>query len=519
MSRVRGTLSRLAPLLVLGYVLYLFFAAQHLTPGIYDREGYFHARFAQQMPSHFLERTFPCTQASIWKEHFCDKEFLYHVFLIPFTRSVSEPITGALYGSLVLIAAIFASVYWVLRRNDVPLAWAFPVVMLCMGGDFLVRIEAVRAHVLSISLAVIGLQLFLARSWRWLFVLGFIYSWSYSVPFILLFVGGPFVVGRWMAGGGLDWRSPLAAGVGVVAGLVIHPYSPHTLDTFIVIAREIFSSAHHDMSFGLGAEMLPYSAHDLFVYHWFYFVVLATIGYLNWRLGRNASPELRGLLVTAACWVGLSALFSRSFEYAVPIVAITLGFAVRDALRGVDLAASLQREPPPQFAAGMLASIVLLAAGHIHSAMFWYDTKTWAHPPHFRGAVEWLKAHTEPGETIVNLWWHDFPDLYYDGYERNYVWGMDPHFTLLYDKETAELLEGMRSQRIKVDGPLLAKTFHARYLVIQNQSPELDLPGLREGVWRPIQIYERALIYALTGPDGPPAAIRQPDQKETPPPK
>ncbi len=517
MSRTRETLAKLAPFLALAYVIYLYAAAHSLKPGVYDRESYFHARFAQQMPAHFLERTFPWTQASVWKDHFCDKEFLYHVLLIPFTRNAAEPITGALYCSLLLVAAVFSSVYFLLRKSNVPLAWVFALAMLCMGGDFLVRLECVRAHVLSIVLAVIGLQLFISRSWRWLIALGFVYAWSYSVPFILIFIGAPFVFGRWLAGGGLDWRSVCAALGGVIAGLVIHPYSPHTLDTFIVIVKEITSSAHGGPSFELGSEMTAYSARDLLFFHPLYFVTLAGVLITGWRLRSRRSPELLGLLILTVFWSLLSVKFARSFEYAVPVLAVTLGFTIRDALQQVDLAALFQNPVPGRVAAGMALAVVLLATGHVLSAMFWYDTKSEAHAPHFRAALEWLRPRTQPGETIVNLWWHDFPDLYYDGVDRTYVWGMDPHFTLLYDKEQADLLEGMRSQRLKVDGALLAKMFNARYMVIQNQSQELDLPGLREGIWRPVRVYEHALVYALTGPDGPPPTIpATPSKKEGP---
>ena len=46
--------------------------------GLAERDGYFHARYAQMFFQRGLDRQFPWTQASIWRDHFCDKEFLYH---------------------------------------------------------------------------------------------------------------------------------------------------------------------------------------------------------------------------------------------------------------------------------------------------------------------------------------------------------------------------------------------------------------------------------------------------------
>ena len=58
------------------YALLLFGATALFQEGLFERDGYFHARFAALMPTQGLSRAFPWTQLSIWRDRFCDKEFL-----------------------------------------------------------------------------------------------------------------------------------------------------------------------------------------------------------------------------------------------------------------------------------------------------------------------------------------------------------------------------------------------------------------------------------------------------------
>jgi len=210
-------LSRWLPLLALAYLALVLGALQFGSAGLFERDGYYHARFANLLPQFGLSRQFHWTQASTWKEHFCDKEFLFHVLMLPFATNTLEPVAGVRWYALILGCGIFTMLFFVLRANGARWPLLFALLPACMGAPFLLRIIMIRSHLLSIILLLIGMHLLLRRNWKLLAALGFIYAWSYTVPLVLVLTAIPFVAGRWLAGGGLDWKSPLAALAGKIS--------------------------------------------------------------------------------------------------------------------------------------------------------------------------------------------------------------------------------------------------------------------------------------------------------------
>ena len=78
-----------------------------------------------------------------------------------------------------------------------------------------------------------------------------------------------------------------------------------------------------------------------------------------------------------------------------------------------------------------------------------------------------MGEHLAPGETVVNLYWDDFPDLFYDGYRQHYLWGLDPTYSFRADKDKTLWLERMRKGELPLDGTRLAAVFNSRYLIIR----------------------------------------------------
>jgi hypothetical protein len=68
---------------------------------------------------------------------------------------------------------------------------------------------------------------------------------------------------------------------------------------------------------------------------------------------------------------------------------------------------------------------------------------------------------------VINLYWDDFPDLFYDGYRQHYIWGLDPTYSFRADKDTTLWIERMRKGRTPIDGARLAAVFNSRYLILR----------------------------------------------------
>jgi hypothetical protein len=317
----------------------------------------------------------------------------------------------------------------------------------------------------------------------------------------------PFVAGAWLAERlrargnagtdavgtpGLDWRSPVAAFVGATLGLVVHPYSPLTLETFLTYVQ-IFRMGlvgAGQSGLELGNEIYRYPLPVLWDIYPLLLIVAAALPVAVAVRFRKLAPETVGLATAATSWFVLTVAAPRFVEYQVLLLALAIGFVVRDLVRpgpasAMGPEARLAAHPRWRvIAAG--AALGALVGFHYRSMTFFDYYQSVAAPPRFYdGAGRWMEEHLAPGETVINLYWDDFPDLFYSAPRQHYLWGLDPTYSLRFDRERTLFLE--RSRR-RLDGPIdgrkLRDQFGSRWLVLRasriSAYPELKLPPFTE---------------------------------------
>ncbi|WP_257309609.1 hypothetical protein [Geothrix fuzhouensis] len=487
-----------APAGLLLYALLLFGGTAWLQEGLFERDGYFHARFAALMPAQGLSRAFPWTQLSTWREHFCDKEFLYHLAMAPFARIGDDPILGARIFGVLLSVAVLAALYAVLRAHGVRFPAFFTALTLATGGLFIARLGMIRSHVLSMLLLALGLHFLLQKRWKALLVLGFIYAWAYTVPFVLVMTAVPFVLGTWLGGEWPDLKLPLAAGAGSVLGLAIHPYTPLTLETFLTYIQvfRLGLQGSAASGFELGNELYPYS----WPVFWDIYPLLLMLAFaLPMALlfvRKRLTPGTLGLGAAALFWFALTVATPRFSEYSALLVPAAWALVVRDLWPLLEASTWWTAPRPVRLAAGALALAVLVGF-HARSLTFYRVYQSQASPPRFfTGACAWMAGNLGPGETVINLYWDDFPELFYDGYRQRFLWGLDPTYSLRDDADRARLLERLRRHQVRLDADLMKAQFHARFLVLR-AARAAAYPELRQAPFRVAYEDPTALVVAL----------------------
>jgi len=503
------TRPRLLPSLFFLYVAALFGGTAILQAGLFERDGYFHARIAHMLLDRGISRTFPWTQLSTWRLQFCDKEFLYHLALMPFARIGGDPIAGARVFAVLLSVAVLGALYLLLRAQKVRWPLFFTALPLAAGGLFIARLGMIRSHVLSMLLLMVGVHLLLRRNWKALLGLGFLYAWCYTMPFVLAMTAVPFALGFWAARGGLDWRAPAAAGLGSVLGLIAHPYSPLTLETFLTYVQvfRIGMQGAGRSGLELGNELYPYAIRVFFdIYPLFLILVplvLAGAAWLTLR-GRRAAPETWGLVAAMLFWFGMTLASPRFAEYSVLLMAVAAAFVIRDAWPALE--PLLARRRLLGKGAALLA-LALLLGFHLRSLGLtlrpfgfttfyaYYQSKA-APPRFFQGASAWMDGHLAPGETVINLYWDDFPELFYDGYRQHYLWGLDPTYSLRADRDRTLWLERLRKRELPLDGRALAQAFQSSYLILRAARAGA-YPPLNRAPFRVVYRDDSAVLYHI----------------------
>ena len=516
-------------ILFLVYAGLLFDAELFTTEGVYERDGFYHARYSQLLPERGLSRSFPWMQFTAWADSFCDKDFLYHVFLAPFCQNSAEPLAGAKTATLVLDLFLLLLFYVVLHRLKAPWPFMWTVLLAFGSGIFLNRILMVRSHVLSISLMIMGTYAILRRRHWMCFWIAFLYAWSYSFAPALLITAFGAEAGRGVVGlkslafesRSLSrpwWRHlqiPMVIGLGILSGLLIHPYSPHSISSvssFFSIAK----SGVTGFPLELGSEFQPIGIPELLVAMpgLVGAMLAALVGvFFIWRRPtqeRKFSDQSAAALGAALTWFIGAFVFSRLIEYFAPIMLLSSALIFRD-LFGGKVSNILNFSMPDRRpkALGMLLLVTAFLAGCQYISFFevravarstrpsFSSHDAWRRNRYFDGAATWMNENLAAHQTVLNFHWDDFPELFYAAPRQYYVVGLDPTFMRLSYPEHSRILEEMRTKKRSLDFALLKRLFNTEYLIMRNFRAN-QYPELKQGLMRPVYADDGAAIYSLS---------------------
>jgi len=103
-------------------------------------------------------------------------------------------------------------------------------------------------------------------------------------------------------------------------------------------------------------------------------------------------------------------------------------------------------------------------------------------PDKFKEISDFLALNTEQDEIIANLYWDDFPFLYFHNPKNRYLTGLDPNFLYYASPKKSRLLEALIQNPevlTKID-KIVTTEFQSRYLITHTENKEVFLksPGL-----------------------------------------
>ena len=493
----------LSPALLVLLLLYfglVYHGTISMTEGVNaERDGFYHARYAQLLPERGLSREFRWMQFTHWRDHFCDKDTLYHLYLAPFCRDAAEPLPGAKLATVLLLLAALAALYVVLRKWNVPFTLAFVALLAVGSAHFIDRMLMVRSHGLSVVLTILAAHVILKRRFWPCVLMAGIYAWSYSVPLVMLIAALAIEFGRFMLD--RDWKSaariPLATALGLLAGLTLHPYSPNSLASVWMILKIAWSGAtHSDVELGSEFQHLTFDNAFSVSLGTTLATLFAVAGALALASGvlknRKLSPESAGLACAALAWfTAMFVFFMRFIEYAAPLGCLAGGFVARDLLGPLPPFWKLKASTRLA-ACGALAVILTglhaFTASVVEGVAFTQMPKfrkpggsqeenyrLWKRGRYFDGVAAWMKQNLPPRTLVANFYWDEFPELFYAAPEMNYLVGLDPTIMRLAYPEKSRALENMRTKKEPLSLDKIGALFDAEYvLFVKSRAAQFD---------------------------------------------
>src|SRR5882724_6904773 len=330
---VRGR-GRLFELVVVAAATAAFlFILRGASAGLYGYDPYFHIRYAHVLRIEGFSRSFPWWQETFLRDRFADKDFLYHVLLIPFT--FGDLMAGARAAAACFGGAAMALFYAVCRKLSVPWPALFTAALLGSSLDFLYRLDAMRPVTLAVGLALAGTCAIVMRRERWAFAVAAIYPHAH-ISFHLL----PGVALLHDAAAGRDasgrrsFRLTLITSAGAAAGALFSPFFPNNLTLWWVQNVRVLELAWRRIpELRLGAELEARTSADLLTNGYGVFAALFVAICLMSFGRRRASPEARTLFLVSSVFLAMAMMSERFIEFLAPFALLLAAVTVRDATR------------------------------------------------------------------------------------------------------------------------------------------------------------------------------------------
>ncbi|MFA6534227.1 MAG: hypothetical protein WCT37_03575 [Patescibacteria group bacterium] len=479
---------------------FVAFGALQAAPQLMDPDSFYHAKMALLVKTQGVVLDFPWLPLTALKDFYIDQHWFYHLLLVPFV-SVLPPLAGLKLATAFLGAGFLAVFYWVLSHlNRRAPRWAnlFFTLFLLLCQPFIFRLNLAKASALSLILLFLGFY-FISQRKNWqLFILSWLFVYSYGGWSVLIVALGFWVVvnvvGDYWQGsnpsfaeategrrgsvisGRVLWKGYLklvgSCLGGLAAGLAISPYFPKNLGFYWRQLVQI-GMVNYQSVVKVGMEWRPYGLKNLFFAAALLTILLAAalaVLAVNGRRQTRLTWTALGLTVFF-CLITLKS--QRYVEYFVPVAVFFSALVLGPALAAVKIRDFWQdwqkNNSLWRYAAVLALAIFWLLGVAVLTGRGWQENWRYYHElgrpfSQYAGAAEWLKENTAAGSLIFHSDWDDFPPLFYYNDRNYYIAGLDPTFLYQENPEQyrrfEELTSGARTTGVAAD---IHKYFGASY--------------------------------------------------------
>ena len=403
----------------------------------YGVDAFYHVKMADGGPLICLQKKFPHTTMSIWKEHFYDKELGFHLVLTTIRSwkrllhfSSEPPFHLSALFFILLNLGVFAFLAY---RFDPEFAFLWPIFYLFLAPGFTNRMLMLRPHSLSITLLLLAAYFFpkvLTRK-QWLIPLIFpiCFVYSYSNPHFILIPAG-----LWAIFLGADKKFKTAFFVVAVAilslamAMLIHPQFPNTFIIWKIQCVDVVTEilfANYDI--GIARELVSPTRSWLF-----YNIAIFILGFLNviffilfsYRYSLKKSTVYTRYFICLQTFFVVGLFFSiRSIEYATPFAVLTFALLWYDIRTHANVSNKAYK-----YQLAIVVVIVLLPV----FALPWTSQLKLMSSRQFKEYGQWAKINLPAGTVVTNIGWGDFTRLFYNAPHCRYSVGLDPMFAFAY---------------------------------------------------------------------------------------
>lgn len=449
-------------LLPLALILLIFFLVQFSQPTIIGADGYLHGRLSLMVARSGFLKELPQAHFSWFATRFSDKDFLYHLYLVPFV-SLFGLLTGAKLGGFVATGLLAATIVYLLGfygKNH----WAsWAGLMLLLSSQFIRDTAEARPFIFAILLTLFGIHSFIQGKAKWVFIVSFFYGMAHLSAWTLPLLAFVFTLHDWVASGKRNATLLGASAGGWLLSFLIHPNFPNNLFYFYLNGILVPWYAAKTGVLELGAEFFPLNTQELLRA----FPVLVLGGMVLFWLRLTAQGKLSRETtlwgISIGLFLPLGLIAKRNLTHLYPIAIIFFGLGIVETLREQRRRdqAFFDRALCQACIAGVLFGVYSMwqtVTGLSHSLL---SEKIYSE--HFSLVAALLNAKAPKGTRIFHSNWSDSQYLIGMAPDYEYFMTLDPIYMYSYNKDLYALYRQVSFGQVNDPYRTLKDTFGVTY--------------------------------------------------------
>lgn len=450
-----------------------------IQKGDIGMDCYYHVRMATMPLKNIAGKIFPSMTLSLWEKKFSNKELLFHIVLksIQIVTLNKDPKPPFHIHSFFLL--LFFTVSFVYTANSLGIKhiWIYAMGLFLFFPLLTMRILYIRPHVFAMSFICVALGLYYnlrERKHLWIpFLSGFIFAWTYSSPHFIMTVA-------FMAGSINIFQKRYLLAIliisltflGLLAGMTFHPQFPNTFYIWYIqaiqVASEMVSGSN---GIFLGSELTAPNKTDILANICQYIILTIDLVLLH-RLYKNKKLNVStiSLFLFAFFWGILFFFAKRAIEYSAFATVLASGVIITDSIKAGLFNRFLKYKNKFLVICVCLILILIPFAYNFQKR----ELSTINRFP-FSQFSAWAKKTKLPeGTVIANLYWSDFPRLFFSTYQYRYLYGIDPMFAYFIAPEKVLLLQEFSADRIKLLPEKIKKITGSDFLFISTEYRQMS---------------------------------------------
>src|SRR5688572_14819581 len=228
-------------------------------------DAYYHIRIAADLRAQgvlYFDRL-EWARLSVFGERWGDKEFLFHVLLMPFAGG--DLFFGGKLALSLLNGVTAGLLAWIGVRHAGRTGWLVPLLGVAMTTAFAVRMDQLRPHHLSLILLLLFASAAANRRRAWLVILGALFALSYTAWHLPLGLCGLAFAAFFMLRREFRWELLWAPALGTCIGILLHPGFPDNARIWWIQNVQFFLAKD---SLNVGTEIFSAGLAGFALNHW-----------------------------------------------------------------------------------------------------------------------------------------------------------------------------------------------------------------------------------------------------------